>query len=289
MLTLLIKEEQAISSSGQLHLIFEQIRNRTRLIDCYQAPPLKASRTIYNGGDQKATVFLMESSGGMVAGDSNEYRIHVKKAGSVCLKPQSATKIYPSYNHRSCSQTISIILEEKAELEWNREEIIPYKDASFHGTSSIQMSSSSTLLWGEILYPGREKSGEQYQFEELNTHLEVWVDEHCIVYDTLKIKPTIQNVKGIGVLEHYNYIGSFWFISPKVEKLNETILQKELIQTEEHQSGISRLNGNGIVVRWLTNNLPLLKVEMDHVFQKFKVEKDLNDPFTSRNEIKENR
>lgn len=254
---------------GQLHLVFEPIRGRTRLIDCYQTPPLKASRTLYLDGNQKTTVYLMESSGGMVAGDRNEYKIHIKKGGNVCLKPQSATKIYPSLHSKACYQTVSIMIDDKAELEWNRDELIPFEKAIFHGRNTIQMSSTSTLLWGEIIYPGREKRGEQYQYHEFKNRLEIWLDGSCIVYDTMNILPKTQSLQGKGVLEHFHYIGTIWFVSPKATNVDEVLLSQRHTQTNEHIAGVSRLHKNGITIRWLSNNLPLLKKEMENAFNMF--------------------
>lgn len=268
-----IKQEEIDKpKSGQIHLVFELVRERTRLIDCYQTPPLKASRTLYTDGDQKATVFLMESSGGMVAGDSNGINIHVKNGGGVCIKPQSATKIYPSFNLKPCSQSISIILDANSELEWNHDELIPFKNAIFHSTNIIRMSAEATLIWGEIIYPGREKRGEHFQFNELKTKFEIWVDGNLIVYDSIHLLPKKQNLQEIGVLENFNYVGTVWFISPKAYNLNEVLLVQQFQQSSEHQSGVSRLNREGIMVRWLSNNLPLLKKEMVNVFELLKKE-----------------
>ncbi|WP_102348143.1 urease accessory protein UreD [Bacillus sp. Marseille-P3661] len=262
--------EETIGAYGKLELVFEHRQQRTKLIDCYQAPPLKASRALYPNHDHQATVFLMESSGGLVAGDLNEYKIHVKEGGSVCLKPQSATKVYPSFNELPSRQSVSIVLEDRAELVWDREEIIPFKDSKFIGSSSVEMRKSSTLLWGEILYPGRDKRGECFLFQECNTHLEVWVEDDCIVYDSLSLNPSKQQLKCIGALEGYNYIGSAWFISPHVENIDEGKLIQELTRTIDHKAGITKLNGNGILVRWLSNSLPLLKREMEKVFKLLK-------------------
>ena len=41
----------------------------------FQQPPLKASRELYEGKDPTATVYIMESSGGMVAGDRNDITV----------------------------------------------------------------------------------------------------------------------------------------------------------------------------------------------------------------------
>lgn len=255
---------------GKLDLCFEDRLNHTKLIDCFQKPPLKASRVLYPDGGKTATVYLMESSGGMVAGDYNEYNVHVKEGASVCLKPQSATKVYPSFNDMFTRQKIGIILEEQAELEWSREEIIPYKNSSFRGATTIEMSSSSSLLWGEILYPGREKRGESFLFNQFHSHFEVWVEDECLAYDSLRLDPSEQNLQHIGVLEHFNYVGSVWFISPKVADLDEKIINAGLHGSHQHRVGVTRLNGNGMLIRWLSNSLPTLKKEMGKAFQLFK-------------------
>ncbi|MBM7570475.1 urease accessory protein UreD [Aquibacillus albus] len=256
-------------SNGKLDLSFEQKRGKTMMVDCYQHPPLKASRGLYLDGSSHVTVYLMESSGGLVAGDRNDFNIQVGQGANVTLRPQSATKVYPAFNNQPSSQQISINLEAGAELEWDHEEVIPFKDASFESKTSIQMTPSSSLLWGEILYPGREKRGESFVFDKCQTHLEIWVDHHCIAYDTLHLKPSEQNLKKLGALETYNFIGSLWFISPKLEG-NDWNVDGLLEQHDNHKSGVSTLNGNGILIRWLSNRLPLLKKELENLSNYFK-------------------
>lgn len=258
---------KANKSLGRLHLSFEHIRGKTRLIDCFQAPPLKASRTLYPEGNHKATVFLMESSGGLVAGDRNEYIIRVNKGADVVLKPQSATKVYPSFNNLPSEQCISVSIADDASLEWNREEIIPFENAKFHGSTTIQMTDSSTLIWGEILFPGREKRGEHFVFNEASTNVTVWKNDDCLVFDSLQLKPKHQSLRKIGVLEQYHYIGTLWFVSPRALQVSEKLKQHAFTKTDHHKVGFSLLEGNGVAVRWLSNHLPLLKKEMDYVFQ----------------------
>ena len=68
----------------------------------YQQPPLKASRELYEGQDPTATVYIMESSGGMVAGDRNDITVKLAPDSRARLVQQSALKIYPSHTGEAC-------------------------------------------------------------------------------------------------------------------------------------------------------------------------------------------
>ncbi|WP_138418307.1 urease accessory protein UreD [Aquibacillus sediminis] len=261
----LAKSSSLLKSDGKLELKFEKRRGKTRLIDCYQQPPLKASRGLYIDGTDHCTLYLMESSGGLVAGDHNEFTVHLKPGSNVTLMPQSATKVYPAFNDQPSSQQVTINLDEDARLEWNREEVIPFEDARFNSATSVQMTSSSSLLWAEILYPGREKRGETFAFRECHTHFEVWIDDDCLVYDALRLNPAEQMLKQLGVLEQFNYIANVWIVSPSMDENMDHNLGEILIQTDKHKSGITKLEGKGMLVRWISNDLPLLKKEVDRI------------------------
>lgn len=253
---------------GKLALTFAVVRNKTRLIDCYQVPPLKASRTLYLEGEEKAIVYLVETSGGLVEGDKNEYVLIVNEGAKACVIPQSATKIYPSIHNQSSKQEINITLENNTFLEWNREELIPFQQAKFEARTIVRMESSSTFLFSEIIYPGREKRGEIYQYTSVSTHLEVWMGEDCIVYDPLKLTPAQMSLSAIGVLEGQYYIGSIWIIAPSVYWEEEELKQLLPPELDGHLIGLTMLKGNAILIRWLTRNLPRMKREMETIFNQ---------------------
>ena len=199
---------------GKLHLTFEDRRNKTRLTNSFQQPPLRASHVLYVDETPQASVYLVETSGGIVSGDTNEYIVDVKAGSSVCLIPQSATKVYPSKDNQWSKQSIHISIEERAFLEWKPETLIPFDKARFSSHTEIKMKSNSSLLLGEILSSGREKSGESFAYKQLKMLLEIWVENDCAVFDSLQISPSEHLIQELGALEAFTYIGSLWFISP---------------------------------------------------------------------------
>ncbi|UOQ94743.1 urease accessory protein UreD [Halobacillus shinanisalinarum] len=248
---------------------FQKRNNRTLLTNCFQQPPLKASRELYLSNKEKATVYIMESSGGMVAGDCNEFDVHLMKDANVCLRQQSATKVYPSLNELSCVQHFSVKLDERARLEWTPEVIIPFEHARFSGNTNIQMKQESTLLWGEIIAPGREKRNECFHYDDFRSSFQIWLEEECLAYDTLHLSPAMMPLQQMGLLENSLYIGSLWFVSPVVQEVNLKDIHEQLQESEQLKASVTSLEGKGVHIRWLGSDLWLMKKEINKLGKKF--------------------
>lgn len=252
--------------NGRLDLEFELRRGYTRMPHVFQQPPLKASRELYEGKDPTVTVYLMESSGGMVAGDRNDITLKLAPESKVRLIQQSAMKIYPSHTGETCFQRIDVDVDENARLEWMPEVIIPFLDAKFQVDTTLRLKASSTVLWGEIIAPGREKRGEIYAYDSFRSNFKVYVDDALIAFDSLHFSPKETDLRRVGVLEDAMYIGSVWLISPKVDQVDVRALQETLLVEEGLQAGITRLEGNAIHCRWLGREQWSLQQDMKRIY-----------------------
>ncbi|GAE93333.1 urease accessory protein UreD [Gracilibacillus boraciitolerans JCM 21714] len=218
------------------------------------------------------TVYLMESSGGLVAGDTNRYAMQLEAGTHVTLHPQAATKVYPAFNGHPSTQQVQVTLEEAASLIWKREEVIPFAESSFRSHTRVDMKDNSSFYWEEILYPGREKRGETFTFDNCHTMLEVWVEDDCVVYDGLRFEPVKQTLKHIGVMGHYHYIASIWMI----DQAKELDPEKWNYTENDHQVSTTRLRNAGYLVRFLSNDLPRTKNEMEAIYQSIFTKQEEN-------------
>ncbi|KPN96564.1 urease accessory protein UreD [Lysinibacillus sp. ZYM-1] len=259
--------QQKVNHFGKLEMAFEPRRGYTRLVHVYQQPPLKASRELYEGSDPTATVFLMESSGGMVAGDRNEISVKLAPDSQVRLKQQSALKIYPSHTGEHCTQAITVEIADKARLEWLPEVIIPFERAKFQVDTTIRMKESSTLIWGEIIAPGREKRGEIFDYQAFQSKYKVYVEDNLIAFDSLHFKPQEMNFSAIGLLEKALYIGSLWIVSPLVKNLAIRDLQDMIQQEHSLQASVTKLTDQAIHCRWLAKEQRTLHKEINSMFE----------------------
>ena len=232
----------------------------------YQQPPLKASRELYEGKDPTATVYIMESSGGMVAGDRNDITVKIAPDSSARLIQQSALKIYPSHTGDTCVLTIDVWLAERARLEWMPEVIIPFVDAKFQVDTTLRIARDATVLWGEIIAPGREKRGEIFDYESLKSNFKIFVEDELIAFDSLHFSPKEVDLTGIGVLGDAMYVGSIWLVSPKAKDIDIRALQETLLVEEGLKAGMTRLEGNAIHCRWLAVDQWMMQEEMKRVY-----------------------
>ncbi|MHA6261006.1 urease accessory protein UreD [Sporosarcina sp. CAU 1771] len=241
----------------------------TKMPFVFQQPPLKASRVLTDGSKEQAIVYIMESSGGMVAGDRNKIELELGQDSNVKMIQQSALKIYPSTNGKMCIQTIDVNIEEEARLEWMPEVIIPFGDANFEMTTSINMRSSSTIIWAEIIAPGREKRGEIFDFESFRSRFSLRVDDALLALDSLAFKPKEMNLQALGMLENAQYIGSIWIVSPNVHKLDLREIQQSVINNTNIKFGATRLDDNAIHCRFLSVDQWEMQEELKRVFALF--------------------
>lgn len=255
---------------GLLSMKFEYRGNKTVLTNCYQNPPLRASRAMYlnSANRSEATVYLVETSGGLVEGDHNVFEIDIKEGADVCLIPQSATKIYPSYNGIWSSQNIDVSIGSKGSLAYKTEALIPFEEAKFHGKTVIRMAQDATLLWGDILSPGRVAREEIFEYSDVKTNFQVWVENECLIYDPLLFSPDQMDPKQIGLLEDHLYVGSMWFVDPRLKRMDIRELNEKLQQSTQIKGSASLLEGKAVNVRWLASDLVLLKKEMNNIWNE---------------------
>ncbi|WP_381426368.1 urease accessory protein UreD [Sporosarcina thermotolerans] len=252
--------------NGKLKLVFEPRRGYTRMPHVFQQPPLKASRELYEGDNPMATVYVMESSGGMVAGDRNDISIKLLPGSKVRIIQQSALKVYRSHTGETCVQSIDAELEEDARLEWMPEVIIPFADAKFKMETTIRLAKNATLLWGEIIAPGREMRGEVFDFSSLKSMLRIYVEDELIAFDSLHFIPENMKLQDLGMLEDALYVGSIWLVSKKADCLDLRAIQEALNVGDGLRAGVTRLAGNAVHCRFLGVNQWRLQQEMKRVY-----------------------
>lgn len=245
---------------GELQLSFTKKGALTRLSRSHHSAPLKASKALYLDETGTASVYLMETSGGMVAGDANNYLISVDNGSRVSLIPQSATKVYPSKQNLACRQSITITLGDDSKLTWQPETIIPFKDSVFLGHTAIKLKSSSSLVFSEIFSSGRGKSAENFAFESFSSKTLISIDDQLIVFDHLNFKKQ-DSFSQLGMFEACTYMGTIWFINRSAKELDFETLCFDF-QKKDHRFGFTSIDEYGVHFRWLTDDLCLLKEQM---------------------------
>src|SRR5437660_964653 len=110
-------------------------------------------------------VMMICTASGVLQGDRYAVEISVGESAEAHVTTQSATKIQ-EMDANFAAQTLDIALGENAYLEYLPDPVIPYRNARFVARTRICLPQSATLLYSEIMLPGRTyyRSGERFEF-----------------------------------------------------------------------------------------------------------------------------
>lgn len=148
----------AVGKQGYLRLEFERdpISGRTILSDMDRRVPLLAQKALYWDESQPdmACVTTISTSGCVVQGDRLALAVRVGPGARALVTTQSATKVH-SMEHNYASQLQTLRVQEGGYLEYLPDPLILHRTARYLMDTHIVLPASATLLYGEVLLPGR--------------------------------------------------------------------------------------------------------------------------------------
>ena len=146
-----------VGKRGFLRLGFERRGDQTILTDLERRTPYMAQRALYYDSEMPglACVFLITTTGCLLQGDRLALNITLGPRAEAHITTQSATKIH-AMDANYAAQTQIITLADDAYLEFLPESLIPHRQARFVSNTQISIAPSATLLFSEIIQPGRK-------------------------------------------------------------------------------------------------------------------------------------
>jgi urease accessory protein len=146
-----------VGKTGFLHLGFERSDRHTILARLDRRAPYMAQRALYfdQGMPDLAWVFLITTTGCLLQGDRLALDIRLGAGARAHVTTQSATKIH-AMDANFAAQTQTITLSNDSYLEFLPDPVIPHRDARFVGDTRISVAPTATLLFSEIIQPGRK-------------------------------------------------------------------------------------------------------------------------------------
>ena len=194
----------AIGKDGFLHLGFERRGSRTALIGLAQRAPLLAQQALYydEGMPELAHVMIVCTAGGILQGDRQTIEIAAGDNAEAHVTTQSATKIQ-EMDANFAAQTQEITLGEDAYVEYLPAPVIPYRNARFMSRTHVRLPESATLLYAEILMPGRTHygSGERFEYALYSSAISAErPDGTALCRERLVVEPQRRNPRELAVM-----------------------------------------------------------------------------------------
>ena len=264
-------EQLDVGKSGKVGLLRLKLeensdKNKTIITDQYSQVPLYAQKALYY--DEKlpnmAHLFIMSPSGGILQGD--RYRMDISLANNAVshITTQGATRIY-KMNSNYATQLININVGKNCYLEFIPDQIIPFRNSRYYQKVSLNVDPSATLIYSEIIVPGRVAMGELFSYDLCylktigqNTEKKIKFIDNCM------LKPKNQNMNTLGMFGNHTVLASVYILTNNECAL---ILNKKInsiIKNNDEVSGGSTMlpNNSGLLVRLMCNSSEIIKTEI---------------------------
>jgi len=254
-------KQLGVGKSGKVGILELELQKdstgKTVVTRQFSQVPLQFQRALYpeNSLPEMAYLYVISPSGGILQGDRYRTDVLLKNKAVAHMTTQGATSIY-SMNANFASQIVNITLDENCYLEYIPDQIIPYKNSRYYQKVNLNVHSNSTLIYSEILTPGRVAMGESFEYDicYLRTHCKNQ-DNKIRFLENTKIEPKKQRVTDFGILGEYRIVGTVYILTRKEDVIElENSINEDIRNTDVVSVGTSILpDESGIVIRILGN------------------------------------
>ncbi|HEY2818313.1 MAG TPA: urease accessory protein UreD [Casimicrobiaceae bacterium] len=209
----------AVGKDGLLRLGFERRGKPTVLVELDQRAPLHAQKALYydEGMPDLPHVMIICTAGGLLQGDRQTLEITLGDNAEAHVTTQSATKIQ-EMDANFAAQTQDMVLGENAYLEYLPDPVIPYRNARFITRTRLRLPPSATLLYAEILMPGRThyRTGERFEYALFSSTIRAErPDGTALCGEKFVIEPQRRNLRSRGVMAAFDVFANVLLFAPR--------------------------------------------------------------------------
>ena len=241
-----------------LKLEYDNDRRKTIVRDLYTKVPLFAQRALYleESLPSMAYMYIMSPSGGILQGDRYRMDISLSNGAQAHITTQGATRVY-RMEQNFATQIINIDLGPDAYFEFIPDQIIPYRNSRFYQTLKMRIHDSATMIYSEMIVPGRVASGESFEYDICYMKAVGSNQAGQLRFTDIAIlEPKKRNINQLGVLNDRSVIGSVYLLCPSsvvkpiINEINSTLTSNNDVlagaSVMPYSSGmIVRLLGDG--------------------------------------------
>jgi len=215
---------------GVLDMTFVRRGDRSVLAHLARRAPLLVQQALYWDEHLPGLpcVYIITTSGCVLQGDRLDLSITVGADAMAHVTTQSATKIHRmDANFAAASQRLS--LEENAYLEFLPGPTIPHRHSRFITCSLATVADGATLLYAEILQPGRKyhAGGEVFEYDLYSSALTACrPDGSPLFTEKLVAEPGRHPVRRAGVMGKFDVFANVTLICPQrhADKIFEQVV-----------------------------------------------------------------
>jgi urease accessory protein len=245
-----------MQKAAELHLSFElDSRGSTILRVKNQQPPWRVVRG-FDAPSGERLAHVHNVSGGILDTDSLTWRVDVGPGARAQLTSTGATRVYRSRAlNRVATQQAVVRLGEDAYFEYLPDQLIPFAGSRFEQNTCIHLARGASMIWWEMIAPGRDASGDRFGYESLSSSFEVSACGEPVAVERWKIVPRERELQSLARLGPYRYFASCYVCRAGAAAGTWSSLEKELQAIADSRCGadvswgVTSLRAHGLAIR----------------------------------------
>ena len=200
---------------------------KTVVKEQYSKVPLFTQRALYleESLPSMAYIYVISPSGGILQGDRYRIDIKLKNNAYAHITTQGATRIYRMENNYA-TQIVNVEVDDGCYFEFIPDQIIPYRNARFYQTVNLNVHDNATMVYSEIIVPGRVATGESFEYDICYLKALAKNQKDILRFiDIAILEPKKRNLKTLGILGTFSVVGTMYILTTGkyVAELNEAI------------------------------------------------------------------
>ncbi|WP_018185046.1 urease accessory protein UreD [Kaistia granuli] len=209
----------SFGKNAMLRLGFEPGPHRSVLRTLHRRAPLIVQQALYWDEEMPGLpcVSIISNAGGILQGDRNIIEIDMAADAQAHVTTQSATRIH-EMDANYASQTQQLTLGPSSYLEYIPRPIIPHKNSRFIQATRISIDPTATLVYSEIMMPGRKYygDGEVFQYKLFSSTVEgARPDGTSLFTEKFVLEPGVNDLARMGVMGDFHVFGNVIVLTPK--------------------------------------------------------------------------
>jgi urease accessory protein len=242
---------------GALTLRLEQnVENgKTVVKEQYSKVPLFTQRALYleESIPSMAYMYIISPSGGILQGDRYRMDITLKNNAYAHITTQGATRIYRMEKNYA-TQIVNIIVDDGCYFEFIPDQIIPYRNSRFYQTVNLNIHDNATMLYAEMIVPGRVASGESFQYDICYMKALAKNQNNVLrLIDVAVLEPKKRGLNILGILGSFSVVGNMYILT-KTKYTTELVTDiNSVLQKFSNISGGATIlpRNSGLLIRIL--------------------------------------
>ena len=248
-----------VGRCGTLSYEFEREGLRTVLTRSSCTSPWHHFPPSYLDDSGCAFTWLVNPSGGLVAGDHLSVEAQLHAETHVFMTSPSANRVYRSLSELAL-QEIRLSVGADARLEWVPEITIPFAGSRFRQSIHVDLAPGATVVLWDAMASGRVARHERWAFATFENEIFIQTSRGKSLIERFCVAPD-QLSESIGLVGSWDYVASLFIIGDAVEPEVWKRLDEVLATILEQRPGlvlgaVSTPALSGLVVKLVARSAP---------------------------------